>query len=364
MAETIGLITANYSTQNPSVLTEVRPVASLPYAGRYRLIDFPMSNMVNAGIRTVGIIMPYNYRSIIDHIDSGKDWSLDRKNGGLFILPGSAFGSTREGSRFLLRDIEFNKLFLKRSKAPNVVIASSNVVYNMDYKALVECHENSGADITILERRAPCDEMELSACTIEEGRVKEMHRGAKYGDNEFLDCFVIRREMLLKMLDWYGAVSHLDVFEALKQDYDKVNVMSYEFKGYAAPIFSTKEYFQHSMDLLNPEIGEDLFDGERPILTKAHDVAPAKYEPGAHARNSLVSAGSMISGTVSGSILGRSVIVERGATVRNSIIGQSCVIESGACVENAIVDRNNRIPSGTELRGTPEAVLVKEKGHE
>ena len=364
MGKAIGLITANYSTQNSSVLTEVRPTASLPYAGRYRLIDFPLSNIVNAGIREVGVVMPYNYRSIIDHIGSGKDWSLDRKNGGLFILPGSAFGSTRAGARFLLRDVEYNRLFLERSKAENVIVSSSNVVYNMDFNALLECHEGSGADITLLIKKAPADEPALSNVTIKDGRVTSMTRGVRYGDNEFLDAFVIKRDVLLNCLEWYAAVSHLDLFEAISQDLDKIDVMSYEFKGYAAPIFTTQGYFQHSMDLLNPEVSEELFLEDRTIMTKAHDVAPAKYEPGAHVRNSLISAGSMISGSVEGSILGRSVIVERGATVRNCLIGQSCVIKSGACVENAIIDRNNLIPAGTELRGTPEAVLVREKSPE
>jgi glucose-1-phosphate adenylyltransferase len=364
MAQAIGIITANYSTQNSSMLTDVRPAASLPYAGRYRLIDFPMSNLVNCGVRTVGVVMPYNYRSIIDHIGSGKDWSLDRKNGGLFILPGSAFGSTREGSRFLLRDIDFNRLFLDRATEPYVIVSSSNVIFNMDYDPLIDCHASTGADITIVTRKATCDDPNLSSAWIEDGRVKGMHRGTKYGEDEFLDTFIIKREVLLKALDWYAAVSHLDLFEALAQDFDKVNVMDYQFNGYAASIFTTQGYFRHSMELLDPKIAEELFPEGRPVMTKAHDTPPAKYETGSRVRNSLVSAGSRISGSITGSILGRGVRVERGATVRNSLIGQGVVIESGAIIENAIVDRNNFIPAGTELRGTPEAVLVKEKSPE
>ena len=112
MQKVIGLITANYSTKKPCELAVSRPMASLPYGGRYRTIDFALSNMVNCGIRTVGLVMPYNYRSLIDHVDSGKDWMLDRKNGGLFILPGTAFGTSRTGSRFLIRDLANNRVFI------------------------------------------------------------------------------------------------------------------------------------------------------------------------------------------------------------------------------------------------------------
>ena len=128
MEKVIGLITCNYSAKETSGLTGNRPVASLPYFGRYRMVDFALSNLVNCGIRTVGMVMPYNYRSIIDHVGSGKDWDLDRKNGGLFILPGSAFGTSRTGARFLLRDLIHNKVYFTRSTS-NAVIFSRSTLY-------------------------------------------------------------------------------------------------------------------------------------------------------------------------------------------------------------------------------------------
>lgn len=364
MARAIGLITTNYSTKNPSALTEERPVASLPYLGRYRLIDFPLSNMVNAGIRTVGVVMPYNYRSLIDHVGSGKDWSLDRKNGGLFVLPGTAFGTSRTGARFLLRDIEHNKVFLERDTAPYVVCSASNIVCNVDYHALIDAHEASGADITVLCQSADGADEDITKFDVNDGRVCGVSHGVGFGDTAFLDCFVISRDLLLNLLEWFSAVDYLDLFEALQNDFQRFDVRPFMFEGYAAGIFNVRSYFRHSMDLLNPSIDDQLFMPGRPVLTKAHDNPPAKYERGSHVCNSLVSAGCRIRGAVSDSVLGRGVIVESGATVRNSIVMQSCVIKSGARVENAIVDRNNLVPAGTELRGTPEDVLVKEKGRE
>ena len=150
MAKAIGLITANYSTKFPSPLTDSRPAASIPFLGRYRAVDFALSNMVNCGIRTVGMIMPYNYRSLIDHVGSGREWELTRKGGGLFILPGSAFGTSRTGSRFLLRDLSHNKVFLERDSADIVAVSTCNWVYNVDYNEVFEAHAASGADITVL----------------------------------------------------------------------------------------------------------------------------------------------------------------------------------------------------------------------
>ncbi|WP_455139364.1 glucose-1-phosphate adenylyltransferase subunit GlgD [Thermophilibacter sp.] len=364
MEKVIGLITCNYSAKESSPLTESRPVASLPYFGRYRLVDFALSNMVNCGIRTVGMVMPYNYRSIIDHVGSGKDWDLDRKNGGLFILPGSAFGTSRTGSRFLLRDLVHNKSYFTRSSADAVICATANFVYNVDLNKVYDAHKESGADITVLAKTASEKDADVTALEVVDGRVSGTHHGVTFGETMFLDCFVINRQLLLDMFDWYAPTDYLDLFEAMSGDYGRVNVQVYNFDGYVAPIFNKRTYYRANMDLLDPRITGELFSPERPIKTKTHDTPPAKFEVGSHVCNSAVASGDRIYGSVSDSILGRNVIVEAGATVRNSIVMQGCVVKSGARVENAIVDRANVVPAGTEMRGTPEDILIKEKAHE
>ena len=156
-SKAIGYITANYQGAEPSKLLEGRPIASLPIMGRYRLIDFPLSNMVNAGIRTVGLVMPGNYRSLIDHVGHGKDWMLDRKKGGLFLLPGNPYGTTKRGMRFLLRDIISNKTLFQRAKEPYVVLMGSNIIFNMDLNAIIDAHEASGVGITMVYVKAERD---------------------------------------------------------------------------------------------------------------------------------------------------------------------------------------------------------------
>ena len=236
------------------------------------------------------------------------------------------------------------------------------MIYNMDYTLVVNEHERSGVDITVLA--APASQSDDDVIALEEdgqGRVTGIRQGIRYGDTAFLDAFVIRREKLLELMDWYASVDYLDLFEALEHDYGRVNVREYRFNDYVAPLFSTAGFFHRNMDLLHPETSDQLFPADRTIKTKAHDTPPAKYERGCYVRNSIVSAGGRVYGSVADSILGRNVIVESGATVRNAIVMQNCVIRSGARIENAIVDRNNEIPAGTELRGTPEDILVRGK---
>ena len=364
MQKVIGLITCNYSAKATGPLAETRPIASMPFLGRYRLVDFPLSNLVNAGIRTVGMIMPYNYRSLVDHVESGKDWDLDRKNGGLFILPGSAFGTSRTGARFLLRDLVHNKVYFMRSTADYVIFSSANFVYNMDFEALYQAHVNSGADITVLTNVAPKANEDVVAFNVEGNRVTGIRNGVNFGDTAFLDTFIMSRSLLLDMFDWYAPTDYLDLFEAMAGDFGRVNVQTFNYDGYVAPIFNKKDYFAANMDFLDPRVSDEVFPADRFIKTKAHDTPPAKFEIGSRVQNSRISSGCRIYGAVSDSILGRGVIVEAGATVRDSIVMQSCIVKSGARVENAIVDRGNTVPAGTELRGTPDDVLVKEKSRD
>ena len=361
MPKAIGLVTCNYTTASNDDVFLGRPVASMPYLGRYRLVDFALSNLVDAGIRNVGMIMPNNYRSLVDHVGSGKDWDLDRKNGGLFIMPGTAFGTSRTGARFLIRDLVQNREFFTKNSEQYVVLTTANFICNVDIKKLVEAHEESGASITVLCKKASCDgNIDVVTFETEDGRVKSMHQGVKFGELAFLDYAVIERTLLLELLDSFAAVDHLDLFEALNSEYGRFRVQALEFDGYMKPIFDKASYFQANIDLLDTDVLAELTDA-RPIKTKAHDNPPAKYEPGCKVSNSLIASGDRIFGTVQGSVLGRNVIVEAGASVRNAILMQGVTVKAGAKIENAIIDKNNVVPAGTELRGTDGDILYLKK---
>ena len=305
----IGYITANYSSTYGSVLLKDRPIASVPFLGRYRLIDFPLSNMMNAGIKTVGVVMPGNYRSLIDHVGSGKDWGLDRKKGGLFMVPGNAYGTTKGGMRFLLRDIISNKTLFQRSDKPYVVMMGTNIIFNMDLNTIIEAHENSGAQMTVVYCKATRNVDDETKLEINEnGRLTGVSAGVVYGDNASMDCCIVNRETLLEIIDHYQAADYLDLLEALQGDFGNIDVCSYEYKGEVVGVFSEKSLYRRSMDLLDQTVADQLFDPERPILTKAHDVPPSRYATGSHACNSIISAGCIIKGTVRNSILSRGVV--------------------------------------------------------
>ncbi len=361
MNRVIGIIAANYATEKLGRLTEERTIASLPYGGRYRMIDFALSNMVNSGIDTVGVITPYKYRSILDHVGAGKAWGLDRKRGGLFILPGSVYGVAQADFALTLRDLRRNLVYLMRSPAEYVLLTSVSVVCNMDYRALLQRHIETGADLTVAYNIADAADPAQMAFQMDGERVTSLRRGVEAGDRAFLDCFVISRALLLRMLDWYKAVDYLDFFEALTGDLEKYRICAMRFDGYARSIQNLQEYFRYSMDLLDTRVSDELFSEEAPIMTKMQDSPPTKYLHDARVQNSLIPAGCVIEGTVEGSILFRGVKVGRGAVVKNSIIMQSCVLEEGACVENAMIDRGNVIAAGTVIRGTAGAAFVKEK---
>lgn len=247
-----------------------------------------------------------------------------------------------------------NKVFFTRSTADAVILTTANFVYNIDLNGVYAAHKESGADVTVVTRSACGTFNDAVRFDVENGRVKGVHNGVKFGECMFLDCFVISRKLLLDMFEWYAPTDYLDIFEAMAGDFGRINVQTFEFTGYVAPIFTKRDYYKSNMAMLDMDVQDDLFPEERSIKTKAHDTPPAKNEVGSRVTNSRVSSGCRIYGNVSDSILGRDVIVEPGATVRSAIIMQGCVIKTGARVENAIVDRNNVVSAGTGASaGTP-----------
>lgn len=361
MKNVIGVITANYGTPYLNILTNKRTMASLPYSGRYRLIDFPLSNMVNSGIKTIGLIQPPRYRSIIDHVGSGKEWDLDKKKGGLHILPGTAYGIGVGDEKFVIEDLKVNEVFFKRSPSPYIVITSASIINNVDYTKLYEAHVKSGADITMAYKRISSDNDNIFCIEESGGKVIDVTKGVKKGDKAFVECFIINRSTLMNIFEWFNEVDYMDIFRALKGSYNKLNVKTFEYDGYSRCIFDVKSYFDGNMDLLNENISEELFKSNSKILTKVQDSAPTKYEKGCRVRNSVIPAGCNIAGDVEKSVLFRNVRIEKGAVVKNSIIMQNCVIKAGAQIENAIIDKGNIVGEGLMIKGTPDNIFIKEK---
>lgn len=366
MRKMMGLICANYSEGNFGALTNERTIASMPFGGRYRLIDFPISNLVNSGISDVGLITPYMYRSLMDHVGAGKAWSIEHKVGGMFILPGSIYGLKNIQSKFLLRDLIQNRTFLERGSQDLVVVSSCNKVFNIDYKAVEKVHEESGNDITLIYKKG-LDPMELSETYLDissSGRVVDYANTPFGNKNCFIDAFIIEKSLILKFLDWYEALGYLDFIEIISENLDKVKVGSFAFDGYVGLINGLKSFMKTNSDILSADIRNELFKPERPIMTKVLDASPAKYMSGSKASNSIVSTGCIIEGTVENSIIFRGVCIKRGAVVRNCIIMQKSVIGENSILNNVICDKLAVISPGVQLIGGSDTPIVIGKKQE
>ncbi len=363
MNNVMGLITTNYTSENFGKLAEPRSIATIPFGGRYRLVDFPLSNMVHSGIRSVGVTTAHNYRSIIDHLEAGKEWSLSRKEDGLYLLPGSVYGMKRFQGKFLLRDLINNRPYINRANEDYVIVSASNKIYNIDFGPVVKQHIASGAQVTMLYK-------EIANANTKHGPFLDIDRdGVVTGFRQeetgiaawFLDCFIINRQNLLELMDWYETMDYIDMMEILRENITKMKILSYGFNGYASSVDSIYDYMQTSMDLLKQEVRDELFGGSKKIFTKVQDAPPSKYLASSRVSNSVVSSGSIIEGTVENSILFRNVKIGKGAVVRNSIIMQRCTIAPGAVLDNVICDKFVQVSENVHLSGNRYTPLVLEK---
>ena len=362
--KTIGLISATYSGSGFGGLTKDRTLASLPFCGRYRLIDFALSNMVNSGIQTVGVITPYNSGSLIDHIGTGSPWSLDRKSGGLFLMPGSVYGVQTGESRFLMRDMIENKRFLERDDADYVIVTGSSDVYNMSFEPLIEKHKESGKPVTAVYMKVPRgDKYNGYFFDIDEkGKVTDIKSKASGWANYFMECFIIDREFMLNFLDWFKALEYMDMFQLMKKNLDTVDMDTFEFKGYLGKVGNTQDYLKVSQDMCIHEIRNEVFNNkERMIYTKTQDEAPAFFTPTSDVRNSIISTGCHIEGTVENSIIFRTVNIGKGAVVRNSIIMMHVDIGDGAMLDNVIADKYVTISDKVKIQGDEDEPVIIHK---
>ena len=337
-------------------LTEDRPIASLPFAGRYRLVDFALSSMVNSGIRNVGVLLPENKsRSILDHLRSGKDWDLARHHKGLFYLPPVRPENGEKASD--LRNIYYNLHFVENSNEEFVLLARATSVYNIDFGKVLQFHLDRGADVTVVTSKAwhsdPCSGLILEPG--KDGHVKDaaIKPGLEEGDYRSLGIFLMSKELFCNVVRYAFEHGGTDFRrDAILKQATGLNFYTYIHEGFAARICSTPAFYLSNLKMLEPEVWKELFMQEdAPIITKAKDMAPTEYKEGAQVTNSLVANGCEIYGTVENSVLFRGVRVESGAVVRNSVVMQKSVVHAGAEIEYVIADKNVVITEGKRLRG-------------
>ena len=359
----LGIIFPNNYDEFIPELVSVRMMASIPFASRYRLIDFTLSGMVNCGISNISIVVNKNYQSLMNHLGSGREWDLVRKNGGLHLIPPFAEKNAKAYSGRV--DALYNlRGFLKGQKEKYVILSASNVVANFDYSAMIENHAASGADITVAYRPQEIPEGYKNeqddskgfyyTFRIDNGRITKIFVNSKDDgiQDVSLSIFVIERDLLIKLVEEAAKLGQ-KYFErdVLLPQLDKLNIQAYKYDGYVAYITSMKSYFEENMKLLDERNLDALF-GPAPVYTKVRDDNPTAYLKGSRASNVMVADGCMIEGEIENSILFRGVKVGKGAKVKNCILMQDTVIEPGVDVEYAITDKQVTITAGKQLKGT------------
>lgn len=370
MNTTMGVIFANIYESSLGELTNKRTMASLPYGGRYRQIDFSLSNMTNSGIRHIGIITKHNYQSLMNHVGSGQEWDLNLEEGGLEYL--TPFAQGHNGSwRGKLEALNDAMDFFALSKEEYVVLSDSAVLCAAHLNEVVEAHVASGADITVMVKEGIANgkkQLDLAVKADENGMVTDM--AVDYcADSSYLAAmgiFVMRRDYLIRRVTEAVARSYYHferdlVMYGFAEEGTKVN--AYRFEGVALFNESTAEFFQNSLKLLDPEVRHGLFNrSNRTIYTTVRNEVPSYYGENAQIDDCIVADGCDLEGSAERSILFRGVSLAKNAKVRESIIMQDCVIGEGAELECVILDKDVVIGAGKRLCGTKEHPLVLKRG--
>lgn len=361
----LGIIFSNMHDESIRELTEGRTMGSVPFGGRYRLIDFPLSNMSNSGVTKVGVITKSNYRSLMDHVGSGKAWDLSRKREGLIILPPYGSGTGIYEGR--IQAFSGIRSFLEASNEEYVFISDCDVICNLDVQDIVDYHVDKKADITIVCKRGAYTQKESAVLITrtQEGQVSEIMVSSRpegeccYG----LNMYVMKREYLLQLIS-YAESRNLKSFERdiLQAGVGIAKMMCYVIDGYCGVVGCMGDYFRLNMELLHGEIRQTLFDPMRPIYTKVKDDMPARYGLGADVRNSLVADGCVIEGQVENCVLFRGVHIGKGAKVSNSVIMQSSEVGAGSNLNYVIMDKNVSIHSERVLMGFDSYPVFIRKG--
>lgn len=368
MGNVLGLVFANMHDTTLGDMTKNRTMGSVMFGGRYRLIDFPLSNMVNSGISEVGVITKSNYQSLLDHLGSAREWDLARKKGGLYILP--PFGNVESTLyRGRIEALYGAMSFIKHSRAKYVVLSDCDVVTNIDYKPIVAAHIESGADITAVAHTGVYSSDDIKTSTVFNVDADKNVTSVLINPDisgtctTSLNVFVMSMDFLIETVNDAMARGNVS-FERniLQEKCRELKIKIYEYDNYFSKLNSPESYFKSNMALLEPENARKLFVSKRSIYTKVSDNAPVKYDLDSKVSNSLIADGCIIEGEVENSVLFRGVKVGKGAKVKNCILMQGTVVGDNAELNYLITDKNVSICENHILTSSPQYPMYVGKG--
>lgn len=363
----LGIILAGGNNHRMKELSQKRAISAMPVAGSYRSIDFVLSNMSNSHIQRVAVLTQYNSRSLNSHLSSSKWWDFGRKQGGLYVFTPTVTADNSSWYRGTADSIYQNLDFLKNSHEPYVVIASGDGVYKMDYNKLLEYHIEKKADITVVYKEFPeGSNLERFGTIVlnEESRIEEFDEKPIVATSNLVSCgiYVIRRRQLIEMIEKSALEERYDFVKDILIRYRSLKrIYGYKLEEYWRNIATVDDYFSTNMDFLKEDIRDYFFRQYPDVYSKVDDLPPAKYNIGANVRNSLVSSGSIINGTVEDSIIFKKVFIGNNCYIKNSIILNDVYIGDNTHIENCIVESRDTIRANSYYKGDDGIKIVVEK---
>ncbi len=365
----IGIILAGGNNNRMRELSDRRAIAAMPIAGSYRAIDFSLSSMAASHIQQVAVLTQYNARSLNEHLSSSKWWDFGRKQGGLYVFTPTI---TKENSLWYqgTADAIYQNLeFLTRSHEPYAVIASGDGIYKLDYNKVLEYHIAKRADVTVVctTVRNPEEVERFGVLRMnEDGRIEEFEEKPMASPYNTISTgiYIIRRRQLIEMIERAAADGRYNFVQDVLIRYKNVKRMyGYHLDTYWSNISTAESYYQTNMDFLKPEIRNYFFKQDPPVKTKIDDLPPAKYNPGACVRNSLVSSGCIINGQVADSVLFKNVFIGNNCTIKNSVILNDVYIGENSYIENCVVESRDTIKAGSRFCGENGVRIVVENNN-
>ena len=363
----VGIILAGGNNHKMRELTYKRAVAAMPVAGSYRCIDFALSNMTNSHIQKVAVLTQYNARSLNEHLSSSKWWDFGRKQGGLFVFTPTITLENGSWYRGTADAIYQNLDFLKKCHEPYVIITSGDAVYKLDYNEVLEYHIKKKADITVVCKDLVPGEDATRFGTIkmdDSMRIQEFEEKPMVANSNTISTgiYVIRRRQLIDLIEHAAQEDRYDFVNDILIRYKNLKkIYGYKISSYWSNISTAEAYYQTNMDFLKPEVRNNFFKEYPPVYSKVSDLPPAKYNPGSYVKNSLVSSGCIVNGTVENSILFKKAFIGNNCVVRNSIIMNDVYLGDNTYIENCIVESRDTIRANTRHVGENGIKIVVEK---
>lgn len=363
MANAFGVVSFGGSNVHVEGMQKYRAIGAISFLGRYRLVDFPLSNMTNSGIDNIQLYVKKHPRSIVAHVGTGRHYNINSKRGELNVL----FGDEDATSSIYKHDIASfytNRAEIEKMPQKYVVIATNYMIYSIDYNEVIDAHINTGADITMIYKPVDTAKEDFIGCdTLVLNNQKgvqsiDRNRGNNESANISMESYVMSKEMFLALIDQAVNTSSLYTMRDMLNDACSfLDVRAYQYTGYLAAINSFENYYKANMELLhNADERKELFKKDWPIYTKTNDSCPTRYSANGSAKASFVSNGCTINGTVENSIIGRGVIIGEGAVIKNCIICPDTVIADGVTMEYVVADKHVTVENVTEICGAADKV--------